>query len=437
MNKLDILEDRESRTTSFVTGKSVMSIGEASHIRETICGLRIAFLAMGGQDWTAGPIYLKNMFYALRHRYGRRLKFYLLAPANYGDIRTYAHSMEPDGVVPYDMPQSWTALWVIDRLCQRLLSREILVERVLNKHGIDVVFGYKLGYKYRKKAVLSWLPDFQHRHLPEMFSKAERLARDRAYLRSARLSDRVIVANDFARKDFEAFAPTFAYKVKALHPITYVPADLYKCNLDSILKLYALPEKFVYLPNQFWRHKNHEIAFKALRVLGDRDIKAIIVCTGLPNDPRDPTHFPLLWQKLSVWNLREQVIYLGLIPREHVLQLMRQCICVLNPSLFEGWGISVDEARSVGKQLLLSDIPSHREHSPPKAVFFDPHSCEDLVEKLGQIWLKTKPGPDAQLEREAKQSLSGRLRAYAEGFMSVVHEAIQEARKRHSPSVAR
>ena len=414
-----------------------MRMNEAGHIRYSESNLNIAFRVMGGEDWTAGPVYMRNMFYALRQTCGRRLKLYLLAPANWGDIRTYAHSIQPDGVISYDIPRPWTALWVIDSLCRRLLSREILVERVLNKRGIDVVFGYKLGYKYRQTAVLSWLPDFQHVHLPEMFSEAERLSRDRAYLRSARSADRVIVANESARKDFEAFAPTYAHKVKDLHPITHVPADLYKCNLDSILKLYGLPEKFVYLPNQFWRHKNHELIFKALRVLGDRGVKAIIVCTGLPSDPRHPTHFPLLWQKLSVWNIREQVIYLGLIPREHVLQLMRQCICVLNPSFFEGWGISVDEARSVGKQLLLSDIPSHREHSPPKATYFDPHSGEDLAEKLGQIWLSTKPGPDLELELEAQQSLSGRLRAYSEAFVSIAYEAIRQTGQMRGHSVAR
>ena len=107
---------------------------------------------------------------------------------------------------------------------------------------------------------------------------------------------------------------------------------------------------------------------------------------------------------------------------------MRQSVCVLNPSLFEGWGYTVDEARSVGKRVLLSDIPAHREQDPPKAMFFDPQDCGDLVKKLRQIWGETAPGADVELEAEARRSLSDRLRAYKEAFVSIVQEAFDEVR---------
>ncbi len=87
---------------------------------------------------------------------------------------------------------------------------------------------------------------------------------------------------------------------------------------------------------------------------------------------------------------------------------------------------TVDEARSVGKQVLLSSIPAHCEQNPPEATFFDPHNCADLAEKLGHTWGKTVPGPDVNLELEARQNLPSRLRAYATGFVSIAREAIGE-----------
>jgi hypothetical protein len=103
---------------------------------------------------------------------------------------------------------------------------------------------------------------------------------------------------------------------------------------------------------------------------------------------------------------------------------MRQAICVLNPSLFEGFSLTVDEARSLGKRMLLSDIPAHREQKPPKSSFFDPTSCEDLAQKLSEIWNEAQPGPDFALEAEARQSLPERRRACAESLMSVLHEVV-------------
>ena len=101
---------------------------------------------------------------------------------------------------------------------------------------------------------------------------------------------------------------------------------------------------------------------------------------------------------------------------------MRQAICVLNPSLFEGFGLTVDEAKSIGKRVLVSDIPAHREQDPPSAIFFDPYSYEDLAERLTAIWRATPPGPDIELERDARESIRNRLRAFADSFISIVRE---------------
>jgi len=300
------------------------------------------------------------------------------------------------------------------------------MERVLEKQAVTAVFGSEITHKYHKIATLTWLPDFQHVHLPEMFSKAECLSRDRKYLQTAKVATRIILMSEAVKNDFLSFAPIYAHKVRVLRPVSYVPKSVYEYNLNSILNLYHLPEKFVFLPNQFWKHKNHELVFRAVKILKDRGVRVFVVCTGSPLDYRHPTYFADLWQKLSQWDIRSRFIYLGLIPHEHVFLLMRQSICVLNPSLFEGWGYSVEETRSIGKRVLVSDIPAHREQNPPKATFFNPNDCEELA---GKLCHETNPGPDPELEIEARHNLSRRLRAYGEDFISVTQEAIKEVRR--------
>jgi glycosyltransferase involved in cell wall biosynthesis len=224
------------------------------------------------------------------------------------------------------------------------------------------------------------------------------------------------------KRDFETFAPQYAHKARVLRAVSNIPESAYGADLTSLLKLYHLPEKFIYIPNQFWKHKNHELIFWTLKLLKDKGVDVFAVCSGYPGDYRHPTYFADLLQKVSRWGVRDQIAFLGLIPQDYVFQLIRQSVCVLNPSLFEGFGLTVDEARSVGKCVLLSDIAVHREQNPPKAIFFDPHNCGDLADKLSKIWCEATPGPDVELEHEAQKSLRRRLRACAESFMSVVHE---------------
>ncbi len=386
--------------------------------------LKIAFHRAGGESCTFGPIYLRNLFYALRQLDRRELTLSLLASIDEEDAQHYARSLKADEVILYTMPKHLTPLWAINGITKRLLSRNMAIERVLREHQVTTVFGFMLVHKYRRIPTLSWLPDFQHLHLPKMFSEMERFSRTRTFLLCAKLATRIILMSEAVKKDFESFAPMYVHKVRVLHPVSYVPQSIYDYDLNKILHLYHLPIKFVYLPNQFWKHKNHEIVFQAVKVLKDRGVKVFVVCAGHPVDYRHPTYFSDLFHKLSQWNIRDQVVYLGSIRHEQVLLLMRQSICVLNPSFFEGWGATVDETRSVGKQVLLSSIPAHCEQNPSGATFFDPHNCADLAEKLGHIWGETVPGPDVNLELEARQSLPSRLRAYATGFVSIARDAI-------------
>ena len=52
------------------------------------------------------------------------------------------------------------------------------------------------------------------------------------------------------------------------------------------------------------------------------------------------------------------------------LHSFRHSISLINPSQFEGRHSSVEQARSLGKQTILSDINIHREQAPPRSSFF-------------------------------------------------------------------
>jgi glycosyltransferase involved in cell wall biosynthesis len=261
-----------------------------------------------------------------------------------------------------------------------------------------------------------------------MFDAADRAERNAAFLRSSEIATRIIAMSDSVQQDFQLFAPKYAWKVRVLPPASYIDPRVYQVDPLAITKLYNLPEKFIYLPNQWWKHKNHELVLRAVRSLKDRGVDVCVVCTGNLNDYRHPLQSAELFQKLSRWGIRDRVIYLGLVPRREVLALMRQSVCVLNPSLFEGWGYSIDEARSLGKRVLLSDIPAHRDQDPPQATFFDPVDCEDLTAKLAEVWFEAQPGPDTELEAEARRLLPRRRKAYAEQFVAIAQEAMATVR---------
>jgi len=377
---------------------------------------------MGGEKWQAGITYLKVLLHALSQHHRKDVTVCLLASGNMSDGLEELNQIA-DEVLPMSAFRKRTVLRGINLVMKRALQRDWLGGSFLKQHKIDVVFGLCMQYRYNTIPTLSFVFDFQHVHMPEMFSLRERLWRDLTFFQTARLSTRIVVMTETVKRDFEVIFPKYAYKVRVLKTASYIPQSIYEVDPQSVTKHYKLPAKFIYVPNQFWKHKNHEIAFRAIELLKNKGLKVFVVCSGCQEDFRHPHYFSDLLHKISQWNIQDQVAFLGLVPRDHVFQLMRQSICVLNPSLFEGFGLTVDEGRSVGKQLLLSDIPAHREQNVPNAILFDPKNCQDLAQKLEWLWCKTLPGIDPELECEARQSLPGRVQACADSFMSVVREA--------------
>src|SRR5205085_2664791 len=120
---------------------------------------------------------------------------------------------------------------------------------------------------------------------------------------------------------------------------------------------------------------------------------------------------------------------LGLIPHDDVLTLARGAVAVLNPSLSEGWSTTVEEAKTLGTPLVLSDLPVHREQAPHGSLFFDPRSPRDLARALERSWA-APPRVRPSLE-SVRRAAGERQERFAEGFHQVARETLARF---HGPS---
>ena len=85
--------------------------------------------------------------------------------------------------------------------------------------------------------------------------------------------------------------------------------------------------------------------------------------------------------------------------------LQETILSVINPSWFKGWSSSVEECKSMGKNMVLSDIPVHQEQNPPGSFYFNPHDSNELAQILSDKWKNSHGGPDLNLEQDARLKL--------------------------------
>jgi glycosyltransferase involved in cell wall biosynthesis len=184
----------------------------------------------------------------------------------------------------------------------------------------------------------------------------------------------------------------------------------------------AVSLQFFYVPNQFWQHKNHAILLEALKVAKERKLRLQIVCSGATVDHRNPAHFETLQRRAAEIGAGDAFKVLGVIPYEDVFTLIRFSCAVVNPSRFEGWSSTVEECKSAGKRMLLSDIPVHREQMP-QAAFFDPGNAVELADLLVQTLATAESaGPDTATAAARNQQ---RQQDYGRRFVEIVDDAIR------------
>lgn len=395
--------------------------------------MKIAFAPIGGHDkWTGGRYYYRNLLSAQRSLDGDERPTTLLVHETERSQKANAGLQEwVDRELLFDGTSGGRSIPIVSRgmrYLRRRLGDPDPYGDFLSQHGVDCIFGLQQTRPRRGCAVLSWIPDFQHLHLPELFSDAERQARDRAHAETAARADLVILSSEDALGDFKRTHPAQAHKGRVLRFVAQLPEGVYDTDPSEVGTKYQLPERFFFLPNQFWRHKNHSRLFEAV-ALARREIPELtVVCTGNPSDYRAPFHFSDLLQQVSNLGIRENVVFLGLVPIPDLFQLMRRSLAVVQPSLFEGWSTIVEEVKSLGCPILLSDLPVHREQQPDQVRFFDPRSIDEMAATLVKAWKGFEPGPHGDMEKTARDRFPARVNEFARQFMAHAAEAVGSAR---------
>jgi glycosyltransferase involved in cell wall biosynthesis len=347
--------------------------------------IRIGFFLTPTKGWMGGVNYFKNLFLAIAAAEDPRVQIYLVVPANVDAevLQMIAPTNSGITVVRTTLLQRLHPLWLGWRVSRKLFGSELFARILTRRYRLDAV-SHSDFVRGAGVAIINWLPDFQHVHLPQMFDDTELQSRVTRYAELARQADRIIVSSEDAKSDLRKALPNTAAKVSVLRFVSSAPASywsLQERDREQLLKKYDLNSRFFYVPNQFWQHKNHTILLHALRIAKERGLQVQIVCSGSTSDPRQPEYFANLNKLADELGCGNSLRILGIIPYNDVFGLIKFSTAVINPSKFEGWSSTVEECKSVGKQVLLSDLAVHREQAP-QAQFFNPNSAEELVELL-------------------------------------------------------
>jgi glycosyl transferase family 1 len=382
--------------------------------------IRVGFRLIGGAAWQGGRNYLWNLLYAITTQPARRVQPVLLLRPDEdpGDL-------VQDGVERFATGARLDTLRVrsIGRAVKLAVRRNPVETRWLRRARIDVLsHAQPVGGRI---PTIAWIPDVQHRHLPQLSSRFEYVMRDLLFREALRDAAVTIVSSEAARDDLVQFYGADPARLRVLRFVSQPRLDRgAPVTLDELRARHGIPARYFHLPNQLWKHKNHALVVEALR----RAPQCVVVATGPREDYRHAGMYEALQAQVAAAGVGARFHHLGLVPFADLIALVRNAVAVINPSRFEGWSTTVEEAKSLGKRVLVSDIPVHREQAAPRASYFGLDDADALAALMTDAWAGHDPAEDTRAAAAAAAALPARTRAFADTYESIVLDVATQTR---------
>lgn len=215
-------------------------------------------------------------------------------------------------------------------------------------------------------------------HVPGIRSKLEnRIWNERVKL-ACQASTGIVTVSENSKKDIVESLQIAPDSIRVIyHGINH---EIFKpLAADSEIKTinYILKERF-------------QIVGDFVLFLGNleprKNLKSLVAAVKSPNWP---SHLKLVVVGRYAWGDKSilseisnnsKIIYLGFIPIDDVVNLLRTTKCLVFPSLYEGWGFPVIEALAVGCSVISSTRGALIESTQGNALYLeDPESPEEIV----------------------------------------------------------
>lgn len=225
--------------------------------------------------------------------------------------------------------------------------------------------------------------DLMHRYeptFPEVSAKGRYGIREHRFRNIASWCRGVMVDSEVGRQHV---VESYGAPAAKVYPLPYVaPSYLQdtheRADFDTH---YRLPVKFLFYPAQFWPHKNHLRLLDAVHRVAERYPDIALVLSGGKHHAFDEVQ-----QRVEDLGMHERIRFVGYVPDADLGGLYRRARALVMPTFFGPTNIPPLEAMAIGCPVLVSGIYGMPEQCGDAALYFDPKSVTDMVERIAEVW---------------------------------------------------
>ncbi len=202
---------------------------------------------------------------------------------------------------------------------------------------------------------------------------------------SCRWADKVITVSNHSRRDIIETLKIPPDKVKVIYegvdPKFKVIDD--RSKLEKVRKKFELKGRLIFNLATDYPHKNAGNLIRAFSELSRTEDEPLeLIIAGQRYDRKGSEEISRLLEEVPY---RENIRWLNHLADDDILSLYNIADVFVNPSLFEGFGLTVLEAMACGAPVVVSDATSLPEVAGDAALTVDARDVEEIVQAVKEL----------------------------------------------------
>lgn len=234
-----------------------------------------------------------------------------------------------------------------------------------------------------KIPIYTTIHDIVFPDMPELTSRLGLSARMYFYRRGFHYSKKIFTVSNFSKSRIE-------YYSKGKKPVI-VTSNAIKSNFltNPLTAKKIIKKDYIIFVGNIKKHKGLDCLLEAFIEAKKYNLKQSLYIVGNETDFRSKDNF--FHDKLSVFK-SDEVKFIGSVPDDELSLLFAEASLLVQPSLYEGFGLPPLEAMFFGTKALISDIPVFREvYSEFPVTYFKSGDPVDLKEMLLSLLKNKEP----------------------------------------------
>lgn len=254
------------------------------------------------------------------------------------------------------------------------------IGRKIIKEKIDILFSAQQGVYVPNYKVKLLIPahDLMHRYEPDFPEVQCDYQIREIYMKSiAKYAACVLVDSNLGKKQFIESYKNDMYK----NNVVSLPFAVSEYIWDSKEEYIDVPDKYIFYPAQFWKHKNHLNLLKAINILKETigDIHLVLVGS-------EKNNLKEIKKYIKEHCLEKQVTIKGYVSNENITYLYKHAVAMVMPSYFGPTNIPPLEAMVLGCPVAVSNRYAMPKQVGKAGLLFDPDSPEEIADCIKKIW---------------------------------------------------